>query len=239
MRYSLPCALALLAPTLLAPPAFAAPGPHLSWDRCWGDGQVANKTFACNVSSGSELLVLSYESPTPASDRSGVEIVMGLIPPVASYPAWWEVFGPGRCRLSALTTAFTGDPGSLCVDPYQGLALGGIGALRLDIPLPGRARLLMVVAVPPPALWTVGPGTENFLLRLQISHVGTTGAGACAGCGTPMNIILENLKLVGPAGSTDIVLTSNVPGNAHHVTWQGLPTPTLRSSWGSVKALYH
>lgn len=135
----------------------AAPGPHLSWDRCWGDGQVANKVFACNTNTGAEVLVISYESPVAVSGITGVEAELGIfytgfIPPSGvTFPAWWEVFGSGRCRSTASAVILAGAPTSLCVDPYQGLAQGGLAALRVDTQptSTGSARLSMGVAVPP------------------------------------------------------------------------------------------
>lgn len=55
-----------------------------------------------------------------------------------------------------------------------------------------------------------------------------------------MSLTFADLKLVVPlGGAPDIRLTPTGLGTSSMVTWQALPTPTRRSSWASVKALYH
>lgn len=265
MRRSSPIVSAFLALTCIAPLAAAAPGPHLSWDRCYADGPVANKTFACDGNAGFETLMLSYETPTLLTPVAGIEIVMQLAATGSVYPAWWEVAGTGRCHAGSVFPSFFGLPGSTCTDPYQGQAAGGVAALQLGVPAAGSARLKLALAVPPGYEWTASPGVEYFAMRLDVSHSRTTGLTTCAGCADKVCLLLGSMRLVGPVGAPDYTMTAGSAGpggGPASVTWQGayvanylvsfdrvvwsyqlgcvtdVSVPTRRSTWASVKGLY-
>ncbi len=258
----------LLLCATVASPVLAASGPHLSWDHCSADGQVGSKSFACDRDIGREVLVVSYDSPTDITGVTGCEIVVQLSATTGTLPAWWEVFGAGRCRSGALTAACAGAPGSACTDPYQGLAGCGAASLQLATPSAGSARVLAAVAVPPEATWNVVAGTEYFALRLALTYSKTTGISACAGCSVPMCLLAGTINLLGPDGLPAVRLTAGPysdpvnGGGPASVAWQngfvtgygvvfertaytyqlgcsdGAPVPTRRGGWGAIKALW-
>lgn len=258
-------ALASLVLLCLSLPAAAAPGPHLSWDHCWGDGQVANKNFACDTNAGSEALIVSYESPVALSGLTGVEVTIHISATGQTLPAWWSAFNLGACRLRAFSAVAVGDPASTCVDLYGGVAGGGIAAYTVGALGANTVRLLAAAAVPTDRTFAIGPGVEDFALRVNLSHGQSAGAGACAGCNVPVCLGVGIINAVGPPGVEGILMlgSSGVGGSAATVTWQsGVvlgysvavennggffaslgcspsgPNPTRGSSWGAVKSLY-
>ena len=80
--------LALLASSARAA-AVSPPGVNLRWDNCYGDGGVWNKTFACDMNSGSERLVCSFELADAFPQVSGAEVYLDLSAQSAQLPAWW------------------------------------------------------------------------------------------------------------------------------------------------------
>src|SRR5262245_270588 len=173
----LACALAL------ASPAASAPGLRLSWDHCSADGQVVSNMFACDTNAGSEVLDFSFESPVAASDRTGVEITIHLASSDGTLPVWWQALGAGACRPSALAFSISVPGSAGWLQPMPGL--GGSGGLAALAPLasnPSVWRLPAAVAVPPPATFSVGPGTETFAMQLVVKNLRTVGTGACGGC---------------------------------------------------------
>ena len=258
--HPLVCVVGLFATS----PALAAPGPHLSWDHCWGDGQVVNKAFGCNTNLGVEALVLSFESPLASTDRVGLEVVLYIASSSASVPAWWLV-GSGACRSGALSITLTPDPASACAYPYADPYLGAVAAPDVGFYGPNSMRLRALSAVQSATPFTVGPGIEDFAFRINLSHIHTLGTGACAGCDVPLCIGVGYVKVVGVIPGDDIALLAGSPnsgGGPANVTWQGAythdftfttliqngsaqltcdptgPVPALRSTWGAVKSLY-
>jgi hypothetical protein len=264
-RLAIAARLAGLALSLAPAISPAAPGPHLSWDHCSGDGQVENKTFACGTNTGSERLVVSYESPLDRFDRTGVELTLHITAAAATLPPWWLLLGASACRPGALTAVFAGDAGSACTDPYRNLASGGVAVFQPGWAGPYTLRILAAIAVPGDSPFAVGSGVEDFAIALDLSHDGTIGAGGCAGCDVPLCIGVGFLDLVSPDATDTILLTAGGPnagGGPANVTWQGARTvdytatfdgysrsavldcaastgtPTRRSTWGAVKSLY-
>ena len=255
--------VAVILAGLLASPVAAAPGLRLSWDHCFADGQVVNKSFACDTNSGSEVLDLSFESPVAASDRVGVELVLHLASPNGTLPVWWTIFGTGSCRSTALALALI-DPNSIgCDQPMA--ALNGAGGVADLVPLgfPPVWRLRAVAAVPSPSTFAVGPGTETFVLQLIVRNLRTVGSPSCAGCATPICIGFGSANVVGPTNINPILITAGGPntgGGPANVTWQGAytsdytysgspsfdfscapsrPVAVRASTWGAIKAAYH
>lgn len=82
---------------------------------------------------------------------------------------------------------------------------------------------------------------------LQISHVKTTGLGACSGCGTPVCIVFNSLTVYDypPFGGVRAYVPN--PLQRNFVTWQGgtsgmaicpAATPARNRTWGVLKTLY-
>lgn len=261
----LAAALALhLVPALafLALPSLAgATGMGLRWNSCRGE---SNRTFACDRSTGSEVLVGSFEAPSEIM-LSGVEISMRISAGDSGLPAWWMVHGAGRCRSSSLSLGFDVSTEAECDDPWQGQAGGGIGVFDTKAPTlaepatwqsstPG-GYLRMVVAIPQTMVQPISAGRQYAAFRLAINHARTTGGeGACQGCSTPACIWLDHLRLTvateknpdGTRPNRDVILTqglSGMGGASNFVTWQG-GTPTCTagaakpSTWSDLKKRY-
>jgi len=252
-----------------AAPSFAAPGVSLRWDHCYSDGGVANKTFACDTNAGSERLVLSFVLGSPMTLVSGMEFRMFFTSADATLPAWWDLKDAGTCRQTALGASFSPPPGtSNCVDWGSGNEAGGIGSYQsFGPPLGPNSRILQgAVAVPLSGLASLAADQEYFAMNLLIGHSKTVGAGACAGCESPMCIVLDRLviRTNSPGGVDDIALRDPAFGtDSHFARWQNAQetnpqlvcgglnfgcyhdfgcalstTPTYRSTWGQVKSLY-
>jgi hypothetical protein len=82
--------------------------------------------------------------------------------------------------------------------------------------------------------------SEYYMARVAITRAVSVGTN-CPGCLDGINFCLNDLKLQQPAGSpggdTDVEGTA---GDQQCVSYNGgtAPTPTQRTTWGSVKALY-
>ena len=220
-------AVALLLPLLsLAAPALAGtspPGVNLRWDQCFGDGGAWNKDFACNINTGFEQLVASFELSSTFTDISGLQVEMDLGSVSPAWPAWWQFKNAGTCRFASLNMVSSQlVPSANCSDWSTGQATGGIGAYQIGSDGPNRTRIQLVSAVPASALATLDPGQEYFAFALTISHAKTVGTGSCDGCAEPMCIFLSGVRLLSP-NSVGAVATLNRGANysgSQYVTWQ-------------------
>ena len=260
----MPVLVALILAGPLASPVAAAPGLRLSWDHCYSDGQVVNKAFACNTNAGSDLLDLSFESPVAASDRIGIELTVHLTSSDGTLPAWWHVTGGGGCRTLSITQQLA-DANSLgCEQPLPDL--GGAGGIASDLSQlaisPTVWRLRAAEAVPPPNVFSVGPGRETLAMQMIIRHTRTVGSGACGGCLTPICIGFASANITEATNTSPILITAGGPnsgGGPANVTWQGAytehytsnapafadfsclptgPVPVRATTWGAIKSLY-
>ena len=260
----MPALVAVLSIVVLPCTVLAAPGLHLSWDHCFADGQVANRSFACSTNGGGEVLDLSFESPVAASDRVGVEMVVHFTSSDGALPDWWRVSGTGSCRSGALAFALF-DPNSIaCDQPILGLnGAGGIADLLLVGLNPPVWRLRAVAAVPAGTPFAVGPGSDTFVMQLIVRNLKTVGSPSCAGCLTPICIGFGSANIVEATNTNPIFLTAGGPntgGGPANVTWQGAytsgysftgsdlslgfscapsrPVPVRATTWGAIKAVY-
>ena len=259
------CVFPFLAAVFVAAPALAAPGLRLSWDHCVADGRVANRAFACDTNEGSDVLVFSYDPSEARTTVSGVEATVHIQSSSGVMPSWWftRSSAPAGCRAGGLTLDVSPGPPSDCIDPYLGLASGGIGAYVADDIGPGSWTLRLAMAVPSASAWAIAPGTEYFAFRLVLHHMKTVGG--CAGCETPMCLAFGKATLTGPvlADMLTMYAGGTGPGGGNcTVTWQGAyvngyvsrldrvvdfaellclhdgSSPTRSSTWGALKALY-
>ena len=245
--------------------ATTPPGVNIRWDNCYDDGGALNKAFACDTEIGVERLVLSFALDAAKSDVSGLEIVVDLTTTGQVLPAWWQFRNAGTCRQTSLGINPTLPPGTVhCLDWGNGQAVSAIGSYTLGFAGPGTARLTALAGVPAEALATFAAGTEYFITQFTINHFKTVGTGACAGCAEPVCIVFNSLNIVtpDPAKNQNLLLGANGT-NSQFVHWQGAlvqglhlscpspfrpcklvyscvlaATPTRRSRWGEVKALY-
>ncbi len=241
-KASLLC-VALLA--LSATSAFAG-GLNLGWSNCVGDGGVGARVSLCNTNGGSNVMVASFIPTMTSSTVNGNEIVVDLQAQGSSLPAWWQFKNAGTCRSTALSVSQTVPTTAvLCVDEFAGQATAGIGAYNIGFGGANRARIVIAEAVPASALAPVAPGNEYFSINIAVSNSKTVGTGSCAGCLTPVCVVLNSIKLTAGGGSLDEFIGNAAVNNA--VTWQGgaidgggcpLAVPTHNTTWGAVKSLY-
>ena len=246
---------ALLALSAVA--ANAAPGLNLRWNSCFGDAGTSNRSNACISTLGSAgTLVGSFElAAAGVLGVTGVEIVMDLASAGAALPAWWTFNAPGGtigCRGTALGVNPTiSGAAANCFDWAAGQGAGGLAAYRVgQFYGPSTARIVAGFAVAAPV--DVPGAAEMFAFNAGISMAKTVGTGLCAGCLTPVCIVLNSINVVpGTAASTFLGGPANGPGS-NVATWQGgagvsstlgggcpAATPTRNTTWGSVKSLYH
>ena len=235
----------------------SAQGVNLNWAACYGDGPVTgNKASACTSNSGTNIMVASYVTPAAGIlQASGAEIVIDLASQSATLPAWWQFFTAGSCRTASLTVnvAFAG---SVCSDYWLGGGGGGIAAYKNVNYGANTARIIVAWAVPASSISDLAGSTEYFAMNFAINNAKTVGLGSCAGCSTPVCLVLSSIKITTPVVNghplDDTVLTGGGSApNSNFITWQGggtpttnlgtgcpAATPTHNATWGSVKALY-
>jgi len=238
---------------------FAAASAHagilnLRWNACLGDGGVANRNFACDTNSGSDVLVASFIPTTPVLgvDQMNATVNISFPGPV---PAWWQFRTSGSCRIGSLAVS-TVPPAtaSACIDWADG-GRDGLSTYTIGGPLGAASSQISVqsplVASTP---FDLVAGQEYFAFSATINHQKTVGAGACAGCvaGACMALVRVELHRAAPQFPTDLF-----PSPYEQVTsWQGgagiaVPnyggtgfticpgaTPTRARTWGEVKSLY-
>lgn len=216
----------LLVLLALVPPA-RAEGIALRWDSCKG---YSNRNFACDRSTGSEVLVGSFSPPAGIDQLAGIDVVLRITSGEGQIPSWWQMFQRGACRQYSLSAALDVSDQMECGDPWSGQAGGGLAAYQVDGT--NGVNVLMVIAVPVSAIQSAQSGQTYAAFKLLMNHQKSAGPGACAGCTTPMCLKLEAIKLEQP-GPRDAdghmatrinVLTDGIGGmgGASQVaTWQG------------------
>ncbi len=231
----------LLVVALIAAPLEAhAAGMALRWNSCRG---TANRNFACDRSTGSEVLVGSFSAPTTIN-LSGVEVYMRITTADGVIPAWWQMVNRGSCRQTSITMMFDVSGETECDDPWMGQAAGGLGLYKIDGS--NGVDLRMVVAVPRAAVQPLSGGRDFAAFRMILNHSRSNGPAACEGCSKPACITIERMKLTTPIQRYNVELTSGLSGMggaANVVTWQG-GTPNCGagaakpSTWSDVKRRY-
>jgi hypothetical protein len=252
------CVLVLLA---LASSAHAA-GIALRWSSCEG---TANRSFACDRSTGSELLVGSFDPPGGINQLTGIEVILSIASADGSVPSWWQMFEAGNCRRGSITSSFDVSDQSECDDPWNGAATGGMGAAaqtrvsQYNVGDPNGIALWISAAVAASQAQGVSSGRTYAAFKLILNHQKSSGASACSGCDTPVCITLNALRLVQASRSSGssndgygkktavyVDLTSGIGGmggSSQVATWQGgtancgagLSKP---STWSELKARF-
>jgi hypothetical protein len=251
----LACLLLLLAMASTA----NAGGIGLRWGSCEG---TANRNFACTGSSGSELLVGSFNPSSGVDQLSGIEVILSIAAADGNTPSWWQTFDSGGCRRGSIAASFDVSDQSECDDPWNGQAVGGIGnaaALRVSDSNVDNATgidLYLTAAVAPAQIQGVSSGRTYAAFKILINHQKSSGPGACSGCDTPVCITFDAIRLAQPgrkadqdgrnAGTIYTVMTDGIGGmgGASQVaTWQGgsanctagLAKP---STWAQLKSRF-
>jgi hypothetical protein len=224
----------------IAAPIARAEGINLSWDDCGSFG-VANKAFACDVNDAVFTLVGSFILDAPDSVLGlSAEVVIDAEP--ALLPNWWKFPSynpypspPGACQDSGQILLDDGQSTSCptaVIDPESGWGYGwfpmsGSPSEALTGITTGSTSITESVVV---------PGSEYAVLRLTLRPARTIGPGACDGCSTPMTITLSLVTMIRSDGNESHRITD--PATRNVVTWHGLPTPVLPTTWGAIKRLY-
>ena len=244
--------LLLLSGALLvlgASAASAAPGLNLAWGSgCWLENPVNAKTFACNTNTGNAQMTGSYTPTASQPAFVGVECVLDFQVDGVTVPDWWTFFEAGTCRQTSLSTSadFSGAPQTSCTDQWFGLGAGGIAAYQTAaspihderVNTPGWARLKVAYALADPSPLT--GGTEYYGFRATMNYAKTVGSPSCAGCTTPVTIVLNEIKSAENTGPFERVTDQDIN---RCLTW-GASTvacaavPARNTSWGQVKSLY-
>jgi len=220
----------------------SAAGLNLRWQDCAGDGGTQNRTFACTNNLGSNVLAGSFILDSDLALVDGDELVVDLVSAGPTLVDWWRFNTFGSCRQLSLTIA--AQDGAGCPDPFRLAASMNIAAYPLERFGPNSARILCVNAVLAADITDLAGGQEYGVAKWTINNAKSVGAGSCAGCQTPVCIVFNVARILGPAGVRVQLTTEAAPGS-NFCTWQGgggtncpAATPTKNTSWGSVKSLY-
>jgi len=253
------CVVLLL---VLASSAHAA-GIALRWGTCDG---TANRSFACDKSTGTEVLVGSFDPPSGVSQLVGIEVILSIAAADGSLPSWWQMFEAGNCRRGSISTSFDVTDQMDCEDAWNGSATGGMGAAAqnrvsaYNVGNPNGIDLFLSAAVAPDQIQGVSSGRTYAAFKLVINHQKSTGGSACSGCDTPVCITLDAMRLVQPSrqsggsgsdgyGKTTPVysdLTSGISGmggQTQVATWQGGTANcgaglSKASTWSELKSRF-
>jgi subtilisin family serine protease len=226
-----------------------AEGINLRWGGCPADGGVKNLAFACDNNTGQRGITCSFLLSTAVSAQS----VTGVIDVVAAgftLPEWWNY---RFCRSGSIAINSSAAGATVCNDFMASCSQDGdFTAILPGVPTANAERLeftrlkcpLSPASLLSPGVEYLGPVmTINFNRTVNIPG----GQSACAGCGTPVCLILTQLH-VGPASGGVTLTTPAILPDGNVITWQGAglgpngvclgATPTRRTLWGEVKALY-
>ena len=221
--------------------AASAAGVNLSWTDCGNAGQQ-NRTFACQVNTGNNVLVASFDPPAGLTRVVGINLIYDLQSASDPLPAWWDLFNPGACRSGpSLNTVFGN---ASCVDYFLGNGAGGVTAY---FPTgTNKRRMGGSWSANEADAGPVDAGTEYYGVNIVISNLKSVGTGSCAGCQDPVCIVLNEVLIAQPAGTPGESPVVTNPRDRNFATWQGgaviggCPgaTPTVNKTWGQVKSIY-
>ena len=217
---------------------------NLGWDAC-GTGAVMNRDFACDTNAGEFHLIGSFVAPATVDSLWGMEVVIDLCSMEPVLPSWWQYWNTATCRENSLSaSAALPAAAGECLDTWADGAVGGISAYQLLTRDWNSARLLIAYATPAGATLPLAEGAEYFAFDVRIDARSTVGTAACQGCTAGVCIILNQITLAQPIGSSggDVALTH--ADRSQYVTWQGgvkscpFVVPARASTWARVKGMY-
>jgi hypothetical protein len=254
----------ITAATMLAAASLAHAGGGIAmrWDRCYGDGGVPNKNFACDTNAGSETLVMSFQVPADVDSVTGMDGTIYLSSATGSMPTWWQFKNAGSCRQTSLSLGVLGDPSAVSCIPISPDVSGGIAQYTLG---PSNVNAKLTFAVGSPTNQDLKGGQEYFFARVTIANTKTTGTSSCAGCVTPICLVFSSMNLF--RAGRDLPVIDPMAPNSQTVGWQSaspslvfvavancpppgcaqpgwyisscaLPTPARNQTWGAIKSLY-
>lgn len=228
----------VLALWLCTTPARAGDWPQigLRWNDCPPEG-VLRKDFACDSNEGAPFELVLFVTPPAMADFVGFIAVIDMDFQAQTTPPWWDL--PGCRPLNSLTVSQASSDLS-CPDISE-IPFFFASDYAWGMGYPGRARFRLLGAVEPEDAFPLVPGETVALCRVSLSRRNTVGPEACAGCVTPVCIVLNS-----------VLFDSNTPGGAQvlssgpkqFVQFQNaiscpfIGSPAVPSSWGRLKSLY-
>ncbi len=216
---------------------------------CWLETPSTVKTFACDTNTGAMIFTISCNTSLPVADFVGFTAIVDSRtdwwygPPLSD---WWQLYNTGSCRATSLSVSndFTLSPQTACTDPFSGrMAIASVSAYEtalypppypLNAPPTYCARLKLAATTGDGGIIPFEADTWYYVARVRVNYAKTVGTGACAGCETPMALIVTQVSACGVGGC--VRMSSAVHNGA--LGWQGDATPALNRTWGQVKSLY-
>jgi len=239
--------LLLLACALTLLPRAASADVFLSWTDCLGDGGVSDRTSACTSDGGVNRLIAHYTSPSPIANFVAIDATIDLTSEDTAIPEWWAFANAGACRQTAASINIDVNAlpnfGASCADTWDGgasatgLFTGYLIGFGGD---PNRARAVFAIARGASSPFSLQAGTTYFAFIWQITN-GLTST--CAGCATPVAVVLNSL-ILSPTTGPAVTVDSGEAGSQPCATWQTatpatcIEVPVVPRTWGSVKSLY-
>ncbi len=225
-----------------------ATGTNLAWNACLSEGGIANKDFACASNTGTNVLYGSFVLAADQPLGIGIEAMVEISAASDSLPAWWRLFNADACRKTSLATSFdfSSDPGTACTDMWLGAGIGGIGAYHTywttpQVPsgLANQSRIRFGAAVPAGAPMQLSAGIEYYAFKLLVNNAKSTGATSCAGCSTPVCLLLSELNVVQSDGQHEVLTTAQT---SNRVTWQAATScpgamTQQNITWGQIRSV--
>lgn len=223
----------------------SAQGVNLYWNDCGGgSGAAINQVFACDTNLGGPFtMVLSVVPALEMPQFVAAEARLDVLVAGASLPPWWQV-ASGQCRAGALNV--TCDPiefGALaCADVWDGAQpLSVYQVTTAPVPYAFRIQFGAALAAPSP-IPAEELGQELVVGAVRLTRAKSTGAEACDGCLTGACFVVEQLKLMQPAGVGDVILNTSATNNWVQfnggIGWWNCYVPNVNRTWGSIKTLY-
>jgi hypothetical protein len=243
--------MSVVAAMLFAASTALAGGLNLAWNNCASEGGVANRTSTCLANNGSNILTGSFVPDADITGVTGIECVLDFIAGdgTSAIPAWWEISGATSCRPTALSATGGVNPNNtICNDWGAAQQAGGVAAFNSSGSIPAanlaaHRRIVVAFAVPLAAAPDLTTANEYWAFNCAISNAKTVGTGSCAGCATPVCVVLNSINVV-PGTAAGQFISAGTSAASNQATWQGLGpncslVPTKNATWGQVKALYH
>jgi hypothetical protein len=242
--------LAVLLPGALVTDAHAGNGGsiHLGYSDCSAAGtSTAALTNACTSSTGSIVIVGSFNPPVSMPHLVAFEGEVGIFTSGTDLSPWWhfETAPSAGCRAGRLSASFTFDAAqqTACSDVWAGQAMGATDFLINPMGTgPNTAVIRLVCAIPQLDGVPVNPSIEYYAFKLQISRSQSSGPGVCSGCLDRACFVFDYASLEQPVGVGDYVITQ---GYQNSISYNGgtadancAGSRTLRGSWGLIKSIY-
>lgn len=224
-------AAGILSLTCLAPAhaADVAGSTHLRWDRCFSDGGVQFRDFACDTNAGYDLLVGTFQLEADLPPVNTMEIHVSIGSASALLPEWWKShpYNTGSCRIGGFSLEPALPAGSAGCEAWVDPALVSynIALYERYSSDPNLARLRMINGTPNENARELLAGREYHAFSLQIRRQKTVGTGACGGCLEPVAIFLAAVEFTHLDNSSTLLWFGPEDSGDQWASWQqGYPT---------------